>query len=84
MNDPRATWVVSAIEDFVIDREFDAICLVESLYYVRLERVKGVLEHCRHHGKSTYIRIWDVETHAPFIRQLGPCMSPKPDLFLLL
>jgi SAM-dependent methyltransferase len=83
INDARAEWLVSPIEDFAIDREFDLICFVESLYYVRLERVQEVLRRCREHGKAVYVRIWNGKEHAPFIRQLGACENPRPDVFVL-
>ena len=83
INDDRAEWSVSTIEDFAIDREFDVICFVESLYYVQLDRVPQILRQCRDHGKITYVRIWDVKSHAPFVQQLGACESPRPDIFVL-
>jgi SAM-dependent methyltransferase len=83
MNDPRAKWIVSPIETFAIDRDFDVICFVESFYYVRLECAQEVLRRCRARGKTIYVRIWDVKTHAPFIQQLGACDNPKPDVFVL-
>ena len=83
MNDPRAEWFVSSIEEFLLDQDFDIICFVESLYYVRLALVPEALRRCRQHGKAIYVRIWDVETHAPFIRQLGAFENPRPDVFVL-
>jgi SAM-dependent methyltransferase len=83
MNDPRAEWFVSPIETFMIDRDFDVICFVESLYYVRIERVQQVLARCRTHGKAIYVRIHDVTTHAPFIKELGTYTNPRPDVFVV-
>jgi SAM-dependent methyltransferase len=83
INDPRAEWFVSSIEEFAFSREFDVICFVESLYYVRLERVQEVLQQCRERGKTTYVRIWDVKTHASYIKQLGVCDNPRPEVFVV-
>src|ERR1035441_353360 len=80
INDDRAEWFVSPIEDFATDRKFDVICLVESLYYVRLERVQEVLQRCRKHGTAIYVRIWNVKEHALYVEQLGACENPRPDV----
>lgn len=83
MDDAKAEWFVSPIEDFAIGRQFDLVCFVESLYYVRLHRVREVLQRCRDHSKTIYVRIWNVKEHAPFIEQLGACENPRPDVFVI-
>jgi SAM-dependent methyltransferase len=83
LNDTRAEWSVSPIEDFAVDREFDVICFVESIYYVRLERVQEVLQRCRERSKTIYVRIYDKRAHASFIHQLGPCGNPTPEVFVI-
>ncbi len=71
------------METFVIPGNFDVICFVESLYYIRLECVERVLRQARGRAKSIYVRIWDVNKHAAFVQHLGACENPRADLFVL-
>jgi SAM-dependent methyltransferase len=41
--DQRASWIVSDIEGFASPLKWDAIALIESIYYVKLEVLSGVL-----------------------------------------
>lgn len=82
-NDPNAEWVVSPIERFAIQKTYDIICLIESIYYVELKSLRPLLVGCREHCETLYVRIWDSETHATYIRELGDCQHPAPDIFVI-
>jgi hypothetical protein len=87
LSDSNAEALVSEIEGFSLPpSKVDAICFVESLYYVRAVRVIEVLQRCRGclnaHG-GIYIRMWDVREHEAYVRALGDCKVPIPGTFIL-
>lgn len=83
INDPKAEWFISPIETFVVEKDYDIICLVESIYYVRLKCIPELLRRCSERCRTIYVRIWDTQTHAPYVRELGTCSRPSPDLFVI-
>lgn len=87
LSDSNAEALVSQIEGFSLPpSKVDAICFVESLYYVRAARVIEVLQRCRgclNAEGGIYIRMWDVREHEAYVRALGDCEVPIPGTFIL-
>jgi SAM-dependent methyltransferase len=86
--DHNAEWYVTAIEDFPsLSRKVDAICLCESLYYVRPLSVPTLLARCRQSlipGGRIIIRIWNTDQHREYIALLeGLGVRSSPPIYIL-
>lgn len=71
--DQRAAWVVSDIESFRSGFKWDAIVLIESIYYVRLHRAQAVLERLIQMIKPSgflLIRFHDCEKHREYVAEI--------------
>jgi 2-polyprenyl-3-methyl-5-hydroxy-6-metoxy-1,4-benzoquinol methylase len=83
--DPRAEWHVRAIEDFALRGQYDAICFVESIYYIRPLLVSSVLTRCLGHltpGGGIYVRICDPKRHSDQIKIIRTLHDPRIHLFV--
>jgi SAM-dependent methyltransferase len=86
--DSNAEWHVSAIEDFpILAQRVGAVCLCESLYYVRPLSVPALLDRCRQslvpQGRIV-IRISDADRHREYIALLqGLGAQTNPPIYLL-
>jgi cyclopropane fatty-acyl-phospholipid synthase-like methyltransferase len=77
--EPRAnsSWIVSDIESFDSDLKWDVIAMIESVYYVKTERVAEVLNRALrmlNAGGYLLVRIHDFSKHHQYldaIRSLG-------------
>ena len=73
LNDPRARWVVSPIEGWKETGLFDAICFVETIYYVPLAQLDSVLarahEHLRPNG-HVFVRICNRARHEDYVKHI--------------
>jgi SAM-dependent methyltransferase len=68
--DRKSQWRICPAEHFSFDRNYDIICFVESIYYVRRERIQDLLLRCRAHCRRIYIRIWDLVRHDDFVTEI--------------
>lgn len=86
--DVNAEWHVSAIEDFgILNQKVGAICLCESLYYVKLGLVPAMLARCRHALKPRgriVVRIWNSERHREYVALLMSMgVQSNPPIYVL-
>jgi len=68
-----AEWAVSTIEDYTFSGKFDAICFLESIYYVRPSKISELIAKCVEHltpRGRIFVRVWDRSRHAESIRQI--------------
>jgi len=79
--DLRSSWVVSDFESFRHPSKWDAVAMIESIYYIRLGELPPVLRRImgmlREHG-VLLVRLHDPDKHAEYvgmIRQLYPEMN---------
>lgn len=86
--DANAEWHVSTIEEFHVPaQKVDAVCLCESIYYVKPQAVPALLERCRQsllpHGRI-FIRIIHTDRHPEYIELLEEMGAvPKPPMYVL-
>ena len=86
--DSNAEWHVSAIEDYpILSRRVEAICLCESIYYIRPLSVPALLVRCRQslvpEGRII-IRIWDADRHREYVALLESFgAQSKPPIYIL-
>jgi SAM-dependent methyltransferase len=86
--DQDAEWFVSAIENFpILEAKVDAICLCESIYYVKPLSVPALIARCRQSlapGGRIFIRIWDTEQHQEYVGLLeGLGVQSKAPIYIL-
>lgn len=82
---PNAQWTVSPIEDYAFSRSFDAICFLESIYYVRPSSLGDIMAKCVHHLTEQgriFVRVCDRSRHAETIRQLESLRCDRLSLFV--
>jgi predicted TPR repeat methyltransferase len=71
--DQRSSWVTSDIESFRSPFEWDAIAMIESIYYIKLSNLEAVLRRiCSMLTKNgvLMVRIHDLEKHRAYIDAL--------------
>lgn len=81
--DPLADWIVSPIEEVSLCETYDAICFVESIYYLPLRVAKCRLEECLKHldpDGTVHIRICSKTRHAEYIAMIQEIDSAHVDL----
>ena len=90
IGDASARWRASAIEDFKLypyPGTVDVICLCESLYYVKLNRVDALLAQCLFAIAPTgkiYVRIVHQDRHRAYVERLKRFgAEADPPLFML-
>ena len=74
---------MSPIEDYTPSGNFDAICFLESIYYVRPAKIGELITACVEHltpQGRIFARVWDRSSHAETIRQIE---SLRCDRFIL-
>jgi hypothetical protein len=86
--DSNAEWHVAAIENFpILSRRVGAICLCESIYYVKPMSVAVLLARCRQcliPGGQIVIRISDAERHREYISLLADLdAQSNPPIYIL-
>jgi SAM-dependent methyltransferase len=83
--DSHAQWTVSAIENYKFPRLFDAVCFLESIYYVRPAKISGIIQECVDHltpQGGIFIKICDRSRHAETIRQIELLKCDRLRLFV--
>jgi 2-polyprenyl-3-methyl-5-hydroxy-6-metoxy-1,4-benzoquinol methylase len=78
---PKSEWYVSSIEEFqdcapIRCRKFDVVCLCESIYYVRVDRIPGLVSRCERllvPKGMIVIRIAHGTRHLEYINILREC-----------
>ncbi len=83
--DCHAQWTVSAIENYSFRRFFDAICFLESIYYVRPAKIRGIVQKCRDHltpKGGIFVKVCDRSRHAETIRQIESLKCDRLRLFV--
>lgn len=81
--DPLADWIVSPIERVSIGETYDAICFVESIYYLPLRVAQCRLEDCLKHldpDGTMHIRICSKARHAEYIAMIQQIASGHIEL----
>lgn len=84
-SDSNAEWTVSAIENYTFPRFFDAICFLESIYYVRPAKIRGTIQKCVDHltpRGGIFIKVCDRSRHAETIRQIELLKCDRLHLFV--
>lgn len=86
--DSNAKWHVSAIEDFPVpDQKVSAVCLCESIYYVRPAIIPTLIARCRQSlasGGRIVVRIWQADQHREYITLLaGLGAQSSPPIYIL-
>jgi cyclopropane fatty-acyl-phospholipid synthase-like methyltransferase len=69
-SDQNSTWAVSDIESFRCGAKWDAVAMIESLYYVKLRNVPSLLLrviNVLNEHRFALIRIHDVEKHRNYV-----------------
>ena len=78
LSDDRAKWIVGDIETFNTEECWDVICFIESIYYVPIPKLAGVLHRLSEQlspGGCIIIRVWNSARHSHHIRELSRCCS---------
>jgi cyclopropane fatty-acyl-phospholipid synthase-like methyltransferase len=79
--EPRAnsSWIVSDIESFDSDLRWDVIAMIESVYYVKIERVAEVLNRALrmlNAGGYLLVRIHDFSKHHQYLDTIRSLRAP--------
>jgi SAM-dependent methyltransferase len=87
-HDSNAEWHAAPIEGFTVpDQKANAVCLCESIYYVKPKSVPLLIDRCRHSLGSPgriVIRIWHADRHREYIDiLLGLGAQPTPPIYIL-
>lgn len=83
--DSHAEWAVSAIENYTFPQLFDAICFLESIYYVRPVKIRGIVQKCVEHltpKGSIFVKVCNRSRHAETIRQIESLQCDRLSLFV--
>ena len=78
LSDCRADWIVADIESFRSDEHWDAICFIESVYYIPIAKLAGVVRRVSERlspDGCVIVRVWDWGRHRDHIRELSRCCS---------
>jgi SAM-dependent methyltransferase len=74
LGDRKAEWIVGDVESFNSSTLWDAVCFIESIYYVptsRLAPIMGRLSQYLAPGGFILIRVWDWHRHREHIREMA-------------
>jgi len=89
-NSANSSWIVSDIESFDSDQTWDVIAMIESVYYIRTDKITEVLTRAMgmlNAGGYLLLRIHDFSKHREYIdviRGLGSPLNNKGSLLLIL